>query len=87
MGNKKPGQNWDDLRYFLPVARTDTVSAAAEQFSTEHLTVERYTQTLEDEPNSRLFRKSHTGYQPTDACKRLATGGRGDRPRLRRQHG
>ena len=31
MGNKKPSQNWDDLRYFLAVARTGTLSAAAKQ--------------------------------------------------------
>ena len=40
----------------------------------EHLTVARYTQTLEDEPNSPLFHKSDSGYEPTDAGKRLATG-------------
>jgi DNA-binding transcriptional LysR family regulator len=49
MGNKKTGQNWDQLRYFLAVARTGTLSAAAEQLGTEHTTVARHIQALEDE--------------------------------------
>jgi DNA-binding transcriptional LysR family regulator len=55
MGNKKPSQNWDDLRYFLAVARTGTLSAAAKQLGAEHTTVARHIQALEDELNSRLF--------------------------------
>jgi DNA-binding transcriptional LysR family regulator len=74
MAHRKPDQNWDHFRYFLAVAQTDTLSAPAEQFGTEHLTVERYTQTLEDEPASRLFHTSNSGYEPTDAGERLATG-------------
>jgi DNA-binding transcriptional LysR family regulator len=45
MANRKPGQNWDDLRYFLAVARTGTLSAAAEQLGTEHTTVACHIQT------------------------------------------
>jgi DNA-binding transcriptional LysR family regulator len=47
MGNKKPSQNWDDLRYFLAVARTGTLSAAAKQLGAEHTTVARHIQALE----------------------------------------
>jgi DNA-binding transcriptional LysR family regulator len=74
MGNKKPSQHWDDLRYFLAVARTGTLSAAAKQLGTEHTTVARHIQALEDELNSRLFHKSHTGYELTDAGERLLAG-------------
>jgi DNA-binding transcriptional LysR family regulator len=74
MGNKKPGQNWDDLRYFLAVARTRTLSAAAEQLGTEHTTVARHIQALEDELNSRLFHRSNSGYGLTDAGERLLAG-------------
>jgi DNA-binding transcriptional LysR family regulator len=74
MGNKKPSQNWDDVRYFLAVARTGTLSAAAKQLSTEHTTVARHIQALEDELNSRLFHKSHTGYELTEAGERLLAG-------------
>src|ERR1700730_6730105 len=74
MGNKKPSQNWDDVRYFLAVARTGTLSAAAMQLGTEHTTVARHIQALEDELNSRLFHKSHAGYELTDAGERLLVG-------------
>jgi DNA-binding transcriptional LysR family regulator len=74
MGNKRPGQNWDDLRYFLAVARTGTLSAAAKQLGTEHTTVARHIQALEDELNSRLFHRSNSGYGLTDAGERLLAG-------------
>ena len=74
MGNKKPSQNWDDVRYFLAVARTGTLSAAARQLGTEHTTVARHIQALEDELNSRLFHKSNSGYGLTDAGERLLAG-------------
>jgi DNA-binding transcriptional LysR family regulator len=74
MGNKKPSQNWDDLRYFLAVARTSTLSAAAKQLGTEHTTVARHIQALEDELNSRLFHKSNSGYELTEAGERLVAG-------------
>ena len=74
MGNKKPSQNWDDLRYFLAVARTGTLSGAAKQLGTEHTTVARHIQALEDELNNRLFHKSNSGYGLTDAGERLLAG-------------
>ena len=61
MANRKPNQSWDNLRYFLAVARTGTLSAAAEQLGTEHTTVARHIQALEDELNTRLFHKSNNG--------------------------
>ena len=74
MANRKPGQNWDHLRYFLAVARTGTLSAAAERLGTEHTTVARHIQALEDELNSRLFHKSNSGYELTEAGERLVAG-------------
>jgi DNA-binding transcriptional LysR family regulator len=62
MGNRKPSQSWDDLRYFLAVARTGTLSAAAKQLGTEHTTVARHIHALEGELSSRLFHKSNSGY-------------------------
>src|SRR5256885_5230104 len=61
MANRKPSQSWDNLRYFLVVARTGTLSAAAEQLGTEHTTVARHIHVLEDELNSRLFHRSNSG--------------------------
>jgi DNA-binding transcriptional LysR family regulator len=74
MANRKPGQNWDHVRYFLAVARTGTLSAAAERLGTEHTTVARHIQALEDELNSRLFHKSNSGYELTEAGERLLAG-------------
>jgi molybdate transport repressor ModE-like protein len=74
MGNKKPIRNWDDLRYFLAVARTGTLSAAAKQLGKEHTTVARHIQALEDELNSHLFHKSNSGCGLTDAGERLLAG-------------
>ena len=74
MANRKSAQNWDDLRYFLAVARTGTLSAAAEQLGTEHTTVARHIHALEDELNSRLFHKSNNGYGLTEAGERLVAG-------------
>ncbi len=36
---RKIAGSWDDLRFFLAVARTGTLSAAALQTGTEHTTV------------------------------------------------
>jgi DNA-binding transcriptional LysR family regulator len=74
MANRKPDQNWDHFRYFLAVARTGTLSAAAERLGTEHATVARHIQALEDELNSRLFHKSNSGCGLTEAGERLLAG-------------
>jgi DNA-binding transcriptional LysR family regulator len=74
MANRKPGQNWDHLRYFLAVARMGTLSVAAQQLGTEHTTVARHIHALEDDLNSRLFHKSNSGYELTDAGERLLAG-------------
>jgi DNA-binding transcriptional LysR family regulator len=75
MANRKRSQSWDNLRYFLAVARTGTLSAAAEQLGTEHTTVARHTHALEEELNSRLFHRSNSGYGLTEAGERLFAGG------------
>lgn len=50
--------NWDDLRYFLEVARTQRVSAAGTRLGVQHSTVSRRIQTLERELDTVLFNKS-----------------------------
>jgi DNA-binding transcriptional LysR family regulator len=74
MANRKPSQSWDNLRYFLAVARTGTLSAAAEQLGTEHTTVARHIHALEEELNSRLFHRSNSGYGLTEVGERLLAG-------------
>jgi DNA-binding transcriptional LysR family regulator len=71
MPTRRQGENWDDFRYFLAVARTGTLSAAAERLGTEHTTVSRHIQSLEAELKNRLFYKSNSGYALTLAGKRI----------------
>jgi DNA-binding transcriptional LysR family regulator len=74
MANRKPSQSWDNLRYFLAVARRGTLSAAAEQLGTEHTTVAPHIHALEEELNSRLFHRSNSGYGVTEVGERLLAG-------------
>ncbi|SOE87581.1 transcriptional regulator, LysR family [Burkholderia sp. YR290] len=71
MPARKQGENWDDFRYFLAVARAGTLSAAAERLGTEHTTVSRHIQSLEAGLKSRLFHKSNAGYVLTPAGERV----------------
>lgn len=57
--------NWDDLRFFLAVARTGSVSAAAEKLGVNQSTVSRRINGFEAEMNVRLFERLTTGYQLT----------------------
>ncbi|SAI09966.1 LysR family transcriptional regulator [Bordetella ansorpii] len=64
--------DWDSLRYFLAVARTQRVSAAARQLGVEHTTVSRRIRLLEAELDSLLFEKSRsTGFILTGDGQRL----------------
>jgi DNA-binding transcriptional LysR family regulator len=55
------GINWDDLRYFLAVARTQTASAAAKRLHVDHTTVARRVRELEASLGTVLFEKSRAG--------------------------
>lgn len=50
--------NWDDLRYFLEVARTQTASGAAKRLGVDYTTVARRIRLLENALGTRLFDKS-----------------------------
>ena len=39
--------NWDDMRFFLAVARTGSISGAARSLEVQHSTVSRRIRTLE----------------------------------------
>lgn len=68
---KRSGRNWDDLRFFLAVARAGTLTAAAVQTGTDHTTVARRIQALELELDRSLFHRSHLGYALTEAGEDL----------------
>ncbi|MCJ8338960.1 MAG: LysR family transcriptional regulator [Pseudomonadales bacterium] len=68
--------NWDDLKYFLMVARTGSIRAAAIALEVNHATVSRRINNFEASLGQRLFDRSHKGYSKTvmgdeiyqDAC-------------------
>lgn len=63
--------NWDDLRIFLAVARTGSVSGAARHLDVQHSTVSRRLQQLEDRLGTRLVAKKRLGYELTAAGEAL----------------
>ena len=54
--------NWDDVRYFLALARAGSVRAAADRVGVSHSTVSRRIEALESELGTRLFDRSRDGY-------------------------
>ncbi|WP_037471508.1 LysR family transcriptional regulator [Sphingobium sp. DC-2] len=54
--------DWGDLRYFLAVARTGTVSAAARRLAVDHATVIRRIDALERGLSTKLFERTLRGY-------------------------
>jgi DNA-binding transcriptional LysR family regulator len=59
--------DWDDVRYFLAVARGGSVRAAAERLSVNHSTVLRRIAQLEERLGAHMFEKLPSGYRLTDA--------------------
>lgn len=63
--------DWDDVRYFLAVARHGSVRAAAVQLQVNHTTVLRRIAQLEALLHSQLFEKLPTGYRLTEAGEQV----------------
>ena len=63
--------DWDDLRYFLEVARTESVSRAALSLRVNHTTVARRIKSLEERLSAQLFEKMPSGYKLTDTGLQL----------------
>ena len=59
--------DWDDIRYFLAVARGGTVRAGAEYLGVRHSTVIRRLSQLEERLGARLFDRLPSGYRLTAA--------------------
>ncbi len=57
--------NWNDLRFFLEVARSGSLSAAARAIRTDHATVGRRVMALEQAIGQTLFHRSPLGYMLT----------------------
>ena len=63
--------NWDDLRVFLTVARSGSISGGAKQLALQHSTVSRRMRKLEQDLGVRLFDKVPSGYALTIAGENL----------------
>ena len=53
--------DWDNLRYFLAVARAGKLTAAARRLGQDHTTVGRRIASLESAFQSKLFERRHDG--------------------------
>src|SRR3712207_6412140 len=63
--------DWDDLRFFLAVARAGRLTVAARQLEADHTTVSRRISALEASLKAKLFERSPQGYTLTEQGERL----------------
>src|SRR5207248_5194671 len=61
--------DWDDVRFFLAVAKTGSFSAAASQLSTKQTTVGRRIEALERRLGAKLFDRHRHGMEVTPAAR------------------
>ena len=66
--------DWNNLRYFLELARTGTLAGAARRLGVEHTTVSRRIQALEKEVGEMLFAREAGGHRLTEAGRHLLPG-------------
>ncbi|MEM9491294.1 MAG: LysR family transcriptional regulator [Myxococcota bacterium] len=62
---------WDELRFFLAVAREGTIAGAARALKVNESTVARHLGRLEQALDTRLFERLATGYQPTEPGRQV----------------
>ena len=63
--------DWNDLRYFLTIARSGSLAKAARELSVEHTTVSRRLGALEEDLGTRLFARGPAGLVLTPAGKSM----------------
>ncbi len=66
--------DWDDVRYFLALARLGSVRAAGTSLGVSHSTVARRVEALEAQLSARLFDRNREGYSLTEAGQQMLTG-------------
>ena len=69
--SSNPNFTWDDLQYFLAVARTGQLSTAARQLRSSHATVSRRIDRLEFSLKVKLFERNPRGYVLTGMGQRF----------------
>jgi DNA-binding transcriptional LysR family regulator len=62
---------WDDLQFFLAVARSGQLASAARHLRTNHATVSRRIDRLEEALAAKLFERNPRGYMLTSVGERL----------------
>ena len=63
--------DWDNLRFFLELARSGTLVGAARRLAVDHTTVARRIQALEKQVGTALFSREADGHRLTEAGRRL----------------
>ncbi len=63
--------NWDDLRFFLALAREGSVSGAGRTLGVKHTTVARRIRALEERLGTRLFDRLSNGYEMTQVAENM----------------
>lgn len=63
--------DWDDLRFFLAVARAGRLTVAARRLEADHTTVSRRISSLEKALQAKLFERRPQGYTLTEQGERL----------------
>src|ERR1035437_2832576 len=76
------GLDWDDLQFFLAVARTGTVSQASRRMGVDHATVTRRLDNLEKTLGAKLFERNPRGYNLTKRGERLLVVAQAVEPEL-----
>ncbi len=66
--------DWDDVRYFLALARVGSVRAAGASLGVSHSTVARRVEALEGRLATRLFDRNRDGYMLTEAGHQMLPG-------------
>lgn len=66
--------DWNDVRYFLALARLGSVRAAGAALGVSHSTVARRVEALEERLAARLFDRNRDGYTLTDAGQQMLPG-------------
>ena len=65
--------DWDDIKVFLAVSRSNTIRGAARSLGTTHATVARRLKTLESRLGSALFERHKDGHRLTEAGRSVMT--------------
>src|ERR1700748_2850154 len=70
-GSRTLRYNWDDIIFFLEVARTRNLIRASQKLKVDHTTVSRRVRELERSLNTTLFNRSKAVFALTEAGLRL----------------